>query len=141
MAWWIWILFGLALLTFEIATPGGFFALFFGFGAIVVGLLAAVGLSGPAWVQWLTFAVLSIVALGFLRGRLRDRFVQPDAQVGSMVGETAIPIADMAPDAVGKVEFHGSSWDARNVASVPITAGQRCRVVRVENLMLCIGPQ
>ena len=30
MDWWLWVLLGLGLLALEMATPGGFFALFFG---------------------------------------------------------------------------------------------------------------
>jgi membrane protein implicated in regulation of membrane protease activity len=34
MEWWIWILLGLVLLLGEIVTPGGFYILFFGVGAV-----------------------------------------------------------------------------------------------------------
>jgi len=34
MVWWLWVLLGLGLLTFEVLTPGGFFALFFGLAAL-----------------------------------------------------------------------------------------------------------
>jgi membrane protein implicated in regulation of membrane protease activity len=43
MAWWIWVLGGLVLLVAEVTTPGGFFAIFFGAGAILVGVLKALG--------------------------------------------------------------------------------------------------
>src|SRR5262245_9659366 len=70
MAWWVWILVGLGLLGFEILTPGGFFVLFFGLGAIVVGALTGLGLTGPAWVQWLLFSLLSVGSLLLFRPRL-----------------------------------------------------------------------
>ena len=44
MAWWIWVLGGLVLLLAEVLTPGGFFVVFFGAGAILVGALKAAGL-------------------------------------------------------------------------------------------------
>ena len=37
MVWWLWVVVGLGLLAFEMAMPGGFFALFFGVGALLVG--------------------------------------------------------------------------------------------------------
>ena len=42
MPWWIWIAFGLVLAAIELATPGGFFIVFFGIGAIAVGVLELV---------------------------------------------------------------------------------------------------
>jgi membrane protein implicated in regulation of membrane protease activity len=141
MAWWLWIVVGLGLLVFELATPGGLFALFFGAAAIVVGLLAGVGLAGPVLAQWVLFSGLSIGALALLRGRLRDRLTHRPIAVDTLVGETAVPLADLEPNAVGKAELRGSSWEARNVAGVPLAAGQRCRVVRVDGLALCIGPE
>jgi regulator of protease activity HflC (stomatin/prohibitin superfamily) len=35
MGWWIWIVLGLVLLLGELVTPGGFYILFFGVGAII----------------------------------------------------------------------------------------------------------
>ena len=37
MAWWLWMLLGFALIVCELTTPGGFFFLFFGLGAVAVG--------------------------------------------------------------------------------------------------------
>lgn len=37
--WWHWLVFGLVLVLAEVATAGGFYIIFFGIGAIVVGLL------------------------------------------------------------------------------------------------------
>src|SRR3972149_5155851 len=45
MPWWIWVLAGLGLLIAEVASPGGFFAVFFGVAAILVGVVKA--LAGP----------------------------------------------------------------------------------------------
>ena len=43
MIWWYWMVLGLLLLGLELATPGGFFLLFFGVGALLVGGLAIIG--------------------------------------------------------------------------------------------------
>jgi len=49
MDWWIWVLGGLVLLLAEVLTPGGFFVVFFGAGAILVGTIKLMGWAGPAW--------------------------------------------------------------------------------------------
>ena len=40
LGWWAWFILGAVLLALELMTPGGFFLLFFGAAAIVVGTLA-----------------------------------------------------------------------------------------------------
>jgi membrane protein implicated in regulation of membrane protease activity len=140
MAWWVWILVGLGLLLLEILTPGGFYILFFGFGALVVGLLASVDLAGPAWAQWLLFSAASVAGLLVFRKPLLQRFrsATPDREVDSLVGETAAALGAIASEAVGQVELRGTVWNARNVGEAAIAAGQRCRVRRVEGLTLWV---
>jgi membrane protein implicated in regulation of membrane protease activity len=140
MQWWLWILLGLGLLAFEVATPGGLFALFFGVAALVVGALASLVLAGPPWFQWLLFAALSVAAVALLRPRLRER-IAPRQVVDAIVGETAVTLVELQPRGVGKAELRGSAWEARNVAEVPLVAGQRCRVERVDGLTLLIRPE
>ena len=60
MQWWHWAVLGLVLGLFELATPGGFFILFFGVGALLVSLLSIGGIAGPLWVQWVLFGGVSI---------------------------------------------------------------------------------
>ena len=46
MGWWLWMLLGFALIVCELTTPGGFFFLFFGLGAVAVGAPDRPGSSG-----------------------------------------------------------------------------------------------
>ena len=62
----------------------------------------------------------------------------PGEDVDSLVGETAIPSEEIGPGAVGRAELRGTVWSARNVGSTPLSRGQRCRVVRVDRLMIFI---
>lgn len=144
MAWWLWILLGLALLAFEALTPGGFFTLFFGIGAIVVGLLAAAEVGGPPWVQWLLFSFVSIVSLVLFRRRLQ-RWMEsrPPVQdpVDSLVGASAVLLDDLLPGDVGKAELRGSSWTVRTDAPTTIPKGTRCRVERADGLTLWVRPE
>jgi hypothetical protein len=138
MAWWIWVLGGLVLLVAEVTTPGGFFAVFFGAGAILVGVLKALGWEGPAWAEWLVFTVLSIASLAFFRKPLMRRFSLSGGKktVDRMEGERALVTEDVAPGGVGKAEMRGTSWSARTAGDAPLAAGRRCLVERVEGLTL-----
>ena len=69
MTWWLWLLLGLALSALELAA-GGFYLIFLGMAALTIGLLGTIGLTGPAWEQWLAFAVVSVVLLVAFRRRL-----------------------------------------------------------------------
>ena len=137
MMWSLWIVLGLVLIALELATPGGFYVIFFGAAALAVGALVLLEVVQPIWVQWLLFPVVALVLLRLFRqpllGRLR---VGQDHEVDSLVGEVAVPAADIAPGQHGRAELRGSSWSARNVDTSTLAAGQRCRVVAVQGLML-----
>jgi inner membrane protein len=141
MAWWMWTLLGIALLVVELLAPGGLFALFFGIAAVAVGALAAVGLAGPAWFQWLLFAALSVVLLTALRGRMRGALAARGGPVDALVGETAVLLEDLPPRGVARAELRGSPWEARSTGDAALSRGQRCRVERVEGLTLWLRPE
>ena len=142
MTWWLWVALGLVLGAIELATPGGFFVIFFGVAAVAVGLGELAGLGLPAWGQWLAFPVLAIVALRIFRRPLLAR-LQPaqSVTVDSMVNEVAVPVAAIEPGQHGRAELRGSMWAARNVWTTAVSAGQRCRVVAVNGLQLDIRPE
>jgi membrane protein implicated in regulation of membrane protease activity len=139
MVWWLWLLVGLALLGFEMLTPGGFFTLFFGVAAIVVGTLARFGLAGPAWMQWILFSGLSIVSLLLFRQPLlawmRTREVKRP-EVDTLVGEIAVVLEPVTENGIGKAELRGTSWSARSVDGTSLPPGKRCRVQRIDGLTL-----
>ncbi|MGE5834375.1 MAG: NfeD family protein [Acidobacteriota bacterium] len=141
--WWHWLVLGLLLVVVELASAGGFYIIFFGVGAIVVGLLSASGAAGPGWAQLLLFAGLSVSGLLLFRSRLLRWFqVEPQAPpVDALVGEVGQAAEELAPGAVGRVELRGSAWSARNASSVALARGARCRVVRVDGLMLYVEPE
>ncbi|HEX2724356.1 MAG TPA: NfeD family protein [Beijerinckiaceae bacterium] len=140
MTWWIWLLVGLLFLLVELITPGGFYMLFFGAAALLIGALTGLGLAGPGWMQWLLFSIIGVLSLVFFRGPLiaRARLRSADHDVDSLVGETAVAMSDIAADGIGKAELRGTSWAARNVGSSIVLSGQRCKVENVDGLMLWI---
>jgi membrane protein implicated in regulation of membrane protease activity len=151
--WWHWLVLGLVLVVGELATPGGFYIVFFGLSAVVVGLLSAaasaapgnalLGLLSPLPVQLLLFSVLSVASLALFRARLlRWMQVTPQAPaVDTLVGEIGTAAERLDPGAVGKVELRGTSWSARNTSDAVLAFGSRCRVVAVQGLMLHVGPE
>ena len=142
MDWWLWIAGGLALIVAELATPSGFFIIFFGLGAMTVGLLAGTQAVTTLWVQWLLFSVLSVVYLVVFRGRLQAKVqIPPPPNVDSLVGVLAIVHERLLPGVVGKVEVRGSMWSARNTSNVTLDAGQRARVAAVDGLTLTVVPE
>jgi membrane protein implicated in regulation of membrane protease activity len=65
----------------------------------------------------------------------------PGVDVDSLVGDTAIPLDDIAPGAVGRAELRGTVWTARNPGAVTLARGQRCVVVSVDRLTILITPE
>jgi len=139
MSWWVWVLFGFALLGCEVFTPSGFFFLFFGLGAVIVGALVWLGAAEPAWLQWLLFSIVSLACLTPLRGRL-VRWIGSDedaaARVDTLVGQIAVLLDDVPPGEVGKAELRGTAWNARNADERALRRGQRGKVTRVDGLTL-----
>jgi hypothetical protein len=143
MDWWLWILLGLALLGAEMLTPGGFYVLFFGAAALVVGALVAAGAGGSVAVQWLLFSLGSIVSLVVFRQRLLALFRSPASgqEVDSLAREVAVLTEDLPANGHGKAELRGTTWSVRNAEGRDLCRGQRCRVERVEGLTLWVRAQ
>jgi len=140
--WWHWLILGLLLMLGELATPGGFYILFFGVGAFITGLLAFAGITDSA-VQMLLFTVLSVASLLLFRSRILSWMqVNPQAPaVDAVVGEVGIVIGSLPPGAFGKVELRGALWSARNRSEAALGSGSRCRVAGIDGLTLLVEPE
>jgi len=139
ISWWLWIVLGVVLLAGEILTPGGFYIFFFGASAICVGLLKLLGFSQGLISEGLLFAGLAVCGVAFLRKPLLEKFQPksaPQGDVDGLVGEMAVASQELPPGGIGKVELHGSVWNALNEGDSTIQASERCRVVGVKGLML-----
>jgi hypothetical protein len=142
MIWWYWLVLGLILLAAEIITPGGFYLLFLGLSALVVGTIVGLGLMDVVWLQWLLFSAISVASVLTFRGPLLERMKPREREtIDTIVGEVATPLNDLAPGATGKAELRGTTWTARNSGHSTLQKGQRGRVERVEGLTLWITPE
>lgn len=141
MNWWLWLAAGLALVVAELATSG-FFIIFFGLGALTVGVLVGLNVLSSLWLELALFSVFSLVYLGVFRGRLQAKVqMPPPPNVDSLIGVLAIVQERLSPGVVGKVEVRGSTWSARNTSSVTLDPGQRARVAAVDGLTLAVVPE
>jgi membrane protein implicated in regulation of membrane protease activity len=140
MSWWTWLLLGLVLIAIELISPGGFFILFFGLGALVVGLLDLLGFSLALPWQVLLFLAISIVSLLLFRNPMKTWFagMVPSGKVDTMIGEIGHAMEDIPGGGIGKVEFRGSAWTAQNLGGEPIPRSTRVRVEKVDGLTLFI---
>ena len=133
--WWHWMVLGLCLSMAELLVPA-FFIIWFGIGAVGVGivLLAAPDLSIST--QLLLWAALStgLVAVWFRHFKPRT-MTSVGTSAASVAGEVGVLVGDINPETRGQVRFQkpilGSDlWEC--YADTPIKAGERVRVVAVE---------
>jgi membrane protein implicated in regulation of membrane protease activity len=141
LPWWAWLVLGFVLLASELASPSGFYLLFAGIAAIIVGLLGLGELSGPAWAQWLLFTLISVLSVATLRCRLARSFNRADGTVdGSLVGQTVTLNDRIESGGVGQGEHRGSVWTVQNLGSEALEAGARCTVDEVKGVTLLVRP-
>lgn len=141
VAWWIWIILGAVLLAAEVIIVADFYLVFFGLAAVLIGLLALLGLDLPSWAQFLLFAALAIAGLVLYRGSLKRRLMPADREMGpELVGERGQARQAIAAGARGRVDLRGATWEAHNEGAAAIGDGAYCIVQRVEGLTLHVRP-
>lgn len=140
MAWWTWMILGLVLAVAEAQIPSSFFLLAFGVAGVIVGALVGLGWGGPPWLQWLAFTALAIAAAAVFN-RLLSRSGEGKPfdsarELDNLIGESAVVIADVPAQGVGRAELRGTTWSARGSGGDAIPRDTRCRVERVDGLTL-----
>lgn len=139
MVWWAWIILGIVCMAIEVHFTHDFSLFCVGASAFIVAAMTGLTSGAPHWSQWIVFAVLSVIILFAVRKPLLGRFQAhrgKEADFQYLVGEVATPDDDLPANAVGRAELRGSSWSARNIESVGLRKGQRCRVEKVEGLTI-----
>ncbi len=138
-----WMVVGMALMMLELVVPG-FVIIFFGFGALFVGVLVWMfpALSGMA--QLLLLPLSSLVALALFR----RFFVKSVAKVGTetgtnfddndCVGRVVKVVEAIEPGTDGKVELNGVNWSAS--CETPVAVGRNVRILSRSGLTLCVVP-
>lgn len=114
---WFWLILGALLVLSEFFITG-IVAIFFGAGAILVGIATALGLLDSLPEQVISFAVLSVGSLLFarerikiwFRGKVSDRW-DGDKDLIASRGER-VTVTQSFSDGVGQVRLSGVDWKA-----------------------------
>ncbi|MDR0634579.1 MAG: NfeD family protein [Azoarcus sp.] len=136
LEWWHWIVGGIALVMLELAIPA-FFVIWFGLGALLVGVLLLVVPGLPLAGQLLLWAVAStaLTALWFRYFRRFGNKTRIGTADSDVIGEIGLLVHAVAPFARGKVRFQRPILGAEEwpcAAEAEIDAGVRVKIVSVE---------
>ena len=136
LEWWHWEIAGLALVLLELAVPA-FFIIWFGFGAMLVGLvlLLAPGLALSAQIGVWVLASVAMTVLWFRVFKRSQHKTLVGTAAGEVIGEIGLLVSAVAPFERGKVRFQRPVLGAEEwvcMAESAIAAGERVRVVSVE---------
>jgi len=136
--WILWIALAAVCVVIEIFTAG-FFVFWFGVGAGVAAILAAVGLP-TAW-QWGPFIIVSAVCLVLSR-RFAERITKGQKRkVGPdrLIDKVGVVLEKINPDTgEGKVRVESEEWRAVSADGEVIDAGTRVYVVKIEGTHLIV---
>ncbi|MBC7943999.1 MAG: NfeD family protein [Burkholderiales bacterium] len=142
LLWWHWLILGLGLLLIELAIPA-FFIVWFGLGALVVGLVAAM-IDVPLGAQVLLWTLFSLAFVW-----LWFRVFKKDAHKttigfskGQFIGEIGLVTRDIRPYQQGQIRFQkpilgDDVW--QSIADEEIPVGERVRVIDVQGNILKVG--
>ena len=141
--WWTWIVGGIALILAELALAS-FFVIWFGLGALLVGLLMLLvpELSPTAQLATWTLASLAMVVLWFRVFKQNLHKTKVGMAEGEVLGEIGLLVNAVAPFERGKVRFQrpvlgSEEWVC--LADAAIAAGERVKVVAVEGSYLKVS--
>lgn len=134
--WWHWALAGLGLVLLELAVPA-FFMLWFGVGALLVGLVLLLlpGLSLTTQIVAWIIASVAMVVVWFRVFKRSQHKTLVGTSAGEIIGEAGLLVSAVAPFQRGKVRFQRpvlgtEEWAC--MADDSIASGERVRVVSVE---------
>lgn len=137
--WWHWVVGGILLILAELLIPS-FFIVWFGLGALLVGLSTlAFNLSLTAQLATWTLASLAMVWLWFRVFQQSFKKTRVGTADGEVIGEIGLLVSAVAPFERGKVRFQRPVLGADEwvcLADVAIAAGERVKVVTVEGSFL-----
>ena len=138
MQWWTWLILGILLLATELfAVDAQFYLVFLGAGALVVGLAMLIGIDLPVWLQWVAFAIVSLIFMVTIRKKLYEKLRTSPVKMGSeAVGQTITIGDELPPGGSCRAEFRGTTWKALNVGEATLPAGSVVRIDLVDGLTL-----
>jgi membrane protein implicated in regulation of membrane protease activity len=139
--WWHWIIAGFSLVGLELVIPS-FTIIWFGLGALVVGLLIVLIPSMPTWLQVLTWAAASVCLTVIWFKYLKTKGDRTHAGLSKegIVGESGMIIRGTGDSyEKGVVRFRISLLGADEwtcYADEPLNVGDSVRVIDFEGQIL-----
>lgn len=142
---YIWISVGLLLMLSEFMIPG-FIIFFFGVAAIIVGILQAIIPGVPLSIWIIATCILGTILLFVCRRFMPKSMIgtkmtgncETDVDNDGIIGEKVQVMEKITPAQQGKVELHGSLWNAS--ADVDIPEGTTVVILEKKNLTLIVKP-
>ncbi len=140
----IWALLGMIFIMLEFAVPG-LIIFFFGIGALLVSLLCLLSpyINDSLNLQLIIFIVSSVVVLFSRRGTLKKVFSglvstkqEMQDNLSEYVGKKAIVAVEIKPGRNGKIELHGTNWDAQ--CDQEIEEGSTVEIVGRDNITMIV---
>lgn len=136
----LWLILGFLLIISELFVTG-LIAVFFGIGAVVVGLLALFGAVTSLSTQLWLFGLISLVSLFVARRRFQQwlRGNVGDAASGQVsAGERGSRVTVLADfvDGAGPVQLRGTKWDAES--DEPLKGGDSAWVKGNRGIVLVV---
>lgn len=136
-----WFLLGLVLMLSELVLPG-FVIMFFGIGAWITALCIFFGVADQFNVQLVIFLASSVLSLVFFRKHGKRYFTGKVSakldDIDDVKGARAVVVEDISLQRPGKVEFHGTNWNA--TAEQEIAKGTPVEILERQNLTLKVRP-
>ena len=133
-----WIATAVVFFTLELTTAS-FFFLWIGAGAVVTSLVSLV--VNIAWVEYITFAVSSILLVALSR-RWAPRFsgkVQRSSNIDALIGQTAIVTkVDDHNLFMGYAKVDGEIWKAESEDQKSLKVDEKVSVVAVRGNVLVV---
>lgn len=137
----VWFVIGFVLILMEFGIPG-LITLFFGIGAWIVAILTLF-IDMSIDIQLLIFIIISVVSLVLLRkhfkklykGKMDKNQFGPD-ELEEFIGHKAEVIKEISSNLPGKIEFHGTLWNAE--ATEEIKKGEIVEIIEKNNLTLIV---
>jgi membrane protein implicated in regulation of membrane protease activity len=141
--WWHWVVLGIVLMLLELAVPS-FFLVWFGLGALIVGVLTVFSPSAPLAFQILAWTACSLVFLALWFRVFKPNLYKSRAGMarGSLIGEVGLVTRDIRPYERGQIRLQKpilgeEVWES--VAEEEIRVGERVRVLEVEGNTLKVS--
>ena len=139
--WWHWIVFGIALLIWDMSM-GTFFVLGLGVAAIIVGILDTF-LSTSFTVELTIWMILSILVIAVWFKWFREEPVTDSGQSNYRLDTLGVVMENIQPHSRGKVTFDtpvlgNTSWHA--ISKVDIDKGTRVKIVQINGQLIEVEP-